>query len=921
MDDGGMNHYEQQLYTVFKTFDVDNAEALDRAAVLQLCDALQLEGRGAALVESLFERRTERVTFATFRNGLLGVLGAEPAPEPSDDDSSGREVAPKFVFGSKKYGRRSRPARADDAAAAPRAASASRLDADAGARPRMRYKRSASAMEARTPPPDLLDHERRIDRAQAAALCRDLHMDTIDPRLVDRIFDDAPAEETTVGEFFDRLNAALTPLAAGEATVPTAIPPPDPPDGEDDAEGAVTGEAIAEAWERAGVRRPRRLLAELGFTATTLSPAELERALDDELRALPAREERDARPLLQQAALALSRLRRANARARAAAAVAERDKLRADLAEANRRAQLLAQDVDENHARLEAERQAALRLLEARHAETTRAVSNEAAAERERAATIRAELEAEVARRGDLEAKLRAELTALQLRSEQLERRVSAAEERATAAERERARTEEEAREAAAQAGREVEERRVASEALERQVLELREECSLLRDRADELQAGLEARRGAAPPPAAATSWRDEAELAADADAALDRIEDCDSSPPSIERLVFQTDAARRLRSIADSLSPECARCEAAAAALRELSDSPAARGLREATAARGLSEAPTARGLSEAPTAPRLNESVEAAVQTEESDEGKRIEELQKKHDAEKSDLNNLIAELEASIEALREEYERCEEYWAGKLADERSLAADEAAASDARLSELLARVAEYEAQFKPRLPALHESELEPQYEQLAQEFESFKIEAARALATARADADKTREELEKARTAPTPLCSCRQKTPLAPRPASDGDQRLVGSHPPGSGDMSRRSVSAGALAHAALRVGGGVHVSGGGGGGVGSVVGGGVDVGDAPSAHDERTARVPQPHLPGACACAALASAWRRAAAAEGAGLRARAAHAERAAARLLARLQAADALVAELYRENCQLQHHARPEPRLL
>ncbi|XP_063532237.1 blastoderm-specific protein 25D [Cydia strobilella] len=917
MDDGGMNHYEQQLYTVFKTFDVDNAEALDRAAVLQLCDALQLEGRGAALVESLFERRAERVTFATFRNGLLGVLGAEPAPEPSDDDSSGREVAPKFVFGSKKYGRRSRPARADDAAAAPRAASASRLDADAGARPRMRYKRSASAMEARTPPPDLLDHERRIDRAQAAALCRDLHMDAIDPRLVDRIFDDAPAEETTVGEFFDRLNAALTPLAAGEGTAQPAILPPDPPDGEDDAEGAVAGEAIADVWERAGVRRPRRLLAELGFTATTLNPAELERALDDELRALPAREERDARPILQQAALALSRLRRASARARATAAVAERDKLRADLAEANRRAQLLAQDVDENHARLEAERQAALRLLEARHAETTRAVSNEAAAERERAATIRAELEAEVARRGDVEAKLRAELTVLRLRSEQLERRVSAAEERATVAERERARMEEEAREAAAQAGREVEERRVASEALERQVLELREECSLLRDRADELQAGLEARRDAAPPPAAATSWRDEAELAADAAAALDRIEDCDSSPPSIERLVFQADAARRLRSIADSLSPECTRCEAAAAALRELSDSPAARGLSEVTTARGLNESTAARGLSE---------SVEAAVQTEESDEGKRIEELQKKHEAEKSDLNNLIAELEASVEAIREEYERCEEYWAGKLADERSLAADEAAASDARLSELLARVAEYEAQFKPRLPALHESELEPQYEQLVQEFETFKIEAARALADARADADKTREELEKARTAPTPPCSCRQKTPLATRPASDGDQRLVSSHPTGLGDMSRRSVSAGALTHAAPHGGGGggggVGVGGGGVvvGGGGVYVGGGVDVGDAPSAHDARTAREPQPHPPGTCSCAALAAAWRRAAA-TGAGLRARAAHAERAAARLLARLHAADALVAELYRENCQLQHHARPEPRFL
>lgn len=51
-----------------------------------------------------------------------------------------------------------------------------------------------------------------------------------------------------------------------------------------------------------------------------------------------------------------------------------------------------------------------------------------------------------------------------------------------------------------------------------------------------------------------------------------------------------------------------------------------------------------------------------------------------------------------------------------------------------------------------------------------------------------------------------------------------------------------------------------------------------------------------------------------------AEAAALRARAAHAERAAERLLARLHAADALVADLYRENCRLQPRLRA-PRLL
>ncbi|XP_063822872.1 blastoderm-specific protein 25D, partial [Ostrinia nubilalis] len=411
MDSTSMNPYEQQLYTVFKTFDVDNEEALNKSAVLDLCDALQLEDRGAALVGSLFERSSDRVTFTQFRNGLLSVLSGDGASAPatsgapsappgaphSDEDSSGREIAPKFVFGSKKYGRRSRPQRASDAHA-PRAASVSRLDADDGrarSSQRMRARRSASAMEARDLDPDddddapAFEHERRVDRAQALALCRDLRMDGIDGGLVDRIFEEARAgETTTVGEFFDRLNATLTSSIEGAGeSAPT--PEPDGADPEDDDAG-VASELVVDAWERAGVPRPRRLLLELGFGAAAVRPPDLERALDTELTALaePLDERRDARPLVLAAALALARLRLRRARRRADLAAAERDKLRADVAEANRRALLLAQDVDETHARMEAELTASLRRAEARHAEAARRAADELAAERERAAAL-----------------------------------------------------------------------------------------------------------------------------------------------------------------------------------------------------------------------------------------------------------------------------------------------------------------------------------------------------------------------------------------------------------------------------------------------------------------------------------------------------------------------------------------------------
>lgn len=537
MDDVSMNHYEKQLYTVFKTFDVDNEEALDRSAVNKLCDALQLEDRGAALVNTLFERRSDRVTFAQFRNGLLAVLGGaggdparalpatpetlpqpDPPPHHSDEDSSGREVAPKFVFGSKKYGRRSRPPRSGataDEPPSPRSSSASRLDTDdKRVRQRMRCRRSASAMESRDdnvgldggqqePAPETFEPERRIDRDEALALCRGFNMEGIDRRLIERIFDDTGTSDTTVGEFFDRLNASLTTTmeeTTREVRASATIDDASADVADDEAAAGLPSELVLEAWQRAGVQQPRRLLAELGFGAAALRPPELERALDDELRALaepPAG--RDARALLLCAALALARLRLELARRRADLAAAERDKLRADVAEASRHARLLAQEVDESHARIEADLKASLRRAEARYAETTRHAAAENAAERERAAADRTRLEAEVARRADAEARLRGEVSSLRARTDDLEARLAQAEERCGEAERERARGAAELREARAAA---AEARaRAAPADHEARLLELRRDNQVLRDRNDELCAALEeqARRTAAP--------------------------------------------------------------------------------------------------------------------------------------------------------------------------------------------------------------------------------------------------------------------------------------------------------------------------------------------------------------------------------------------------------------------------------------
>ncbi|CAH0702637.1 unnamed protein product [Spodoptera exigua] len=789
MDDVSMNRYEKQLYSVFKTFDVDNEEALDRSAVHKLCDALQLEDRGATLVNTLFERRSGRVTFAQFRNGLLAVLGAsgaepvrvltapsdaatEAAPHHSDDDSSGREVAPKFVFGSKKYGRRSRPTRSGAAAdepTSPRSSSASRLDTDdKKAKQRMRCRRSASAMETRgdnengessqpnASSTNVFEHDRRIDRDEAFALCRDLNMDGIDQQLIERIFNDT--SDTTVGEFFDRLNAELTTTmeeasrdVPSSATITDAIADV----ALDDASSGLPSDLVLEAWERAGVQQPRRLLTELGFSAVALSLTDLEHTLDDELRAVSesSDEPRDARTLLLLAALTLSRLRLELTRRRVDVTTAERDKLRGDVAEANRHARLLAQEVDESHARIEAELKASLRRAEARHAESMRQAAAEHAAERERAAVARARLEAEVTRRAELEARLRGEMAGLRDRADELEGRVAAAEERCTETERERARLAGELR-AALEQGAAARSCDVPAELAE-QLSELRRDNQRLRDRNDELCAALEASTRHAPGPPEPRSGDLSTEL--DSLFTHDHSEECDSSPVSIEqnRILSHVEAITKLGEMFDSvlaLPPgagdraACQHCAASAAALRRL---------RAAVADLGDT-------LLCAP------EPCHRAAQTDrqpdaDSDALRRdLLDAERRHDDEKRKLTNLVKELEASLEQMKAEYDKCEEYWSNKLEEERELFSEEQRLGDERLGELVAKISEYERQFAPAaaLPTIDERHsLEAQFTDLEEEFARYRRDKEAELSARGAELARLAERLaaaERRRAAP---------------------------------------------------------------------------------------------------------------------------------------------------------------------
>ena len=88
----------------------------------------------------------------------------------------------------------------------------------------------------------------------------------------------------------------------------------------------------------------------------------------------------------------------------------ERNKLRSDITEANERANILAQEIDEHQSRMEHAQQDQIRQLEIRHSETVKDLTDQLHVERERSITSVNSLEQRLFAAQQEESKLRAEL-------------------------------------------------------------------------------------------------------------------------------------------------------------------------------------------------------------------------------------------------------------------------------------------------------------------------------------------------------------------------------------------------------------------------------------------------------------------------------------------------------------------------------
>lgn len=781
MDSVSMDHYEKQLYSVFKTYDLDNDEALDRAAVLDLCNALQLDDRSSSLVDTLFEKPEERVTFTQFRNGLLTVLGGGEAPSisvNSDDDSSGREVAPKFVYGSKKYGRRSRPqtmgspSSRDDVEAIVTSSNSCQQFSPKTAQEignRM-YKKSSLAINSDTSA-DSLDHDRYIDYDEAVVICNNLHMGGIDRQIIEQIFSDCvplAANKITVGEFFHRLNNSLTTSIATVGDDDTVLSHEVTVDQIDTCCDVVDSAAVLEAWESAGVESGPRLLQELGFITTQIRVGHLSRALDQELRALACQPRPPAAPLalLLQASLALHRFQFLKLKSDMDQVFEENNKLKSDLSDANRRAQVLAQEVDENHARMEGSLKNKIKQMEIKHADNVRSLTSEWVTEKERISTRIIQLEDITTRLTAEETRLKAENLHLKQDNDETKKKLITADDKISELESVKLHLNKELKALSSEkneVSEEVEQQNIFKD-LTRCIEDLQLENKMLRDRNDELCAEVDSLTNNQSRDdqrhlensvldivsEKAACWQEEANNLDPGERPGKRRGDSpslglvrtDDESPRVgklrKRLSKVADGADISRSTSLHISHLSQECDSPLISLdqrfmghleimRRLND------ILEFSQKNNLpktSQCESCNNLKD--IIAMIQEHISdlcgciicndqsmkfelstVSVQTEDGgddndDEVRKLKDrLTKSEENRKEDktyLSSIIKELETNLAEVKSQYETCEQYYEMKLEEERDFFADEQKASDERLQELISKITEYEQQFVPK-------------------------------------------------------------------------------------------------------------------------------------------------------------------------------------------------------------------------
>ncbi|XP_033984917.1 ninein isoform X4 [Trematomus bernacchii] len=423
------DEYEERLKEVFHSFDASGCGSLNPEELSDLCCSLQLE---EAVLHSLLQRpqqHTDGVDFDQFKNALILALSSTFEPAPSEQETPSKpdspEIQPKFVKGSKRYGRRTTPEFIEhhsdfpDVMNADAAQHEDLRDSDDSAVPRKRERWNAhdtsteefeaeGQMQLWNPddpitlrgsgvpqlPPAVQErlqdacHQMQVswdgsaDHSQLMELCQHLGLE-INVDVLQSLTGDG---EMNVQEFVSRVlnqNKPPTPSASTPYRQLKRLHSTQPFDeggrrtvscplsssiglclfsSLDDGSGFTAVESLLDAWMEEGVENSLEILQALNFDLDgRLSLSDLTLALESELLV--------TKNGIHQAALASFRSEIRHLLERVDRELGEKGRIRSDLEKTEKLKAQLAVEVDERHAAIEQTNNQNLRKLEQDHRE------------------------------------------------------------------------------------------------------------------------------------------------------------------------------------------------------------------------------------------------------------------------------------------------------------------------------------------------------------------------------------------------------------------------------------------------------------------------------------------------------------------------------------------------------------------------
>ncbi|KAH8408174.1 hypothetical protein KR222_006150 [Zaprionus bogoriensis] len=455
--------YEQKLYQMFqscKTSQQQTSGLLDEASLTRLCQLLQLRDQGSALISSLTASNSPKlgVSFEQFKEALLNFLGTEfdgstttfsgckerslvITDEPSNTtyvespveaEASDREVSPKLIVGTKKYGRRSRPHN-DIGLNELSVTDSDNTDEDqqrslgCGSEQIAQVQRSSSQSD--------LPGSRRVrsvhysgsklKRCASLPARKNLQIKMLSSTAITTT---STTVATQVGSGNNRstlrpakqdcssveslgnnnaCNALLIPRLLhilAEIVSPQQLE-------------TISAHSIIETWEMACIVNSGGLLHALGFDEEQVNIPQLTKVLEEELRGL----EHDSHTNMLRALVALQSMEIGSLRQVFRQQYEENLKLRADNKAANQRVALLAAEVDERHALLEENCKQQVQQLEQRHASVIRELTQRMSNDRDHWTNMSMKLEAEIKHLEQEEIKLKTELELVRNENNELE--------------------------------------------------------------------------------------------------------------------------------------------------------------------------------------------------------------------------------------------------------------------------------------------------------------------------------------------------------------------------------------------------------------------------------------------------------------------------------------------------------------------